>query len=107
EMAGAAVGVAAIVASGIVADRMGRRTMLGVTAGAIAVFSRFAPNLLNGGDLGEAIFMLLGFILLGLSFGQSSGAFASSFPIAHRYTGSALTADLAWLFGAGFAPLVA
>jgi hypothetical protein len=51
--------------------------------------------------------MLLGFILLGLSFGQSSGALASGFPIAYRYTGSALTADFAWLFGAGFAPFVA
>ncbi len=107
EMAGAAVGVAAIIASGIIADRVGRRTMLGITAGAIAAFSGFAPQLLNGGDVGEAIFMLLGFILLGLSFGQSSGAVAYSFPIAHRYTASALTADFAWLFGAGFAPFVA
>jgi len=107
EMVGAAVGVASIVASGILADRVGRRTMLGITAGAIAAFSGFAPQLLNGGDAGETIFMLLGFILLGLSFGQSSGAVASSFPIAHRYTGSALTTDFAWLFGAGFAPFVA
>ena len=107
EMVGAAVGVAAIVASGIIADRVGRSRMLGVTAGAIAAFSGFAPQLLNGGDAGEAIFMLLGFILLGLSFGQSSGAVASSFPIAYRYTGSALTTDFAWLFGAGFAPFVA
>ncbi len=107
EMAGAAVGVAAIIASGIIADRVGRRTILGLTAGAIAAFSGFAPQLLNGGDVGEAIFMLLGFILLGLSFGQSSGALASGFPIAYRYTGSALTADFAWLFGAGFAPFVA
>jgi hypothetical protein len=51
--------------------------------------------------------MLVGFILLGLAFGQSSGALSSSFTLARRYTGSALTADLAWLFGAGFAPLVA
>ncbi|MGA2188654.1 MAG: MFS transporter [Steroidobacteraceae bacterium] len=107
EMVGAMVGVASIVASGILADRVGRRTMLGVTAGAIAAFSGFAPQLLNGGDAGETIFMLLGFVLLGLSFGQSSGAVASSFPIAYRYTGSALTTDFAWLFGAGFAPFVA
>jgi MFS family permease len=107
EMLGAAVGVAAIIASGIISDRVGRRTLLGVTAGAIAAFSGFAPQLLNGGDIGEAIFMFLGFILLGLSFGQSSGAVASTFPIAHRYTGSALTTDFAWLFGAGFAPFVA
>ena len=107
EMLGAAVGVAAIIGSGIIADRVGRRTLLGLTAGAIAAFSGFAPQLLNGGDAGQAIFMLLGFVLLGLSFGQSSGALASGFPITYRYTGSALTADFAWLFGAGFAPFVA
>ncbi len=66
-----------------------------------------APLLLNGGDLGEVAFMVLGFILLGLSFGQSSGVVASNFRTATRYTGSALTSDLAWLVGAGFAPLVA
>jgi MFS family permease len=107
EMAGAAICVAAIVASGILADRLGRRRILGVTAAAIAAFSGFAPQLLNGGEAGQMVFMLLGFILLGLSFGQSSGAVASSFPIGHRYTGSALTTDFAWLFGAGFAPFVA
>ena len=32
---------------------------------------------------------------------------ASRFSPKYRYTGSALTSDLAWLFGAGFAPLVA
>jgi MFS family permease len=107
ELCCAFVGVAAIFASGIIADRVGRRMLLTVTAVAIAVFSGFAPQLLDGGDIGEAAFMLLGFVLLGLSFGQSSGAVASNFSTAHRYTGSALTSDLAWLFGAGFAPLLA
>ena len=51
--------------------------------------------------------MLLGFVLLGVSFGQSSGSVASNFSRANRYTASALTSDFAWLFGAGFAPLVA
>jgi hypothetical protein len=73
----------------------------------IAAFSGFAPQLLNGGEAGEWAFMLTGFVLLGLSFGQSSGAVAGSFPPTYRYTASALTSDMAWLFGAGFAPLVA
>jgi hypothetical protein len=50
---------------------------------------------------------VLGSALLGLSFGQSSGALASRFRRRYRYTASALTSDLAWMFGAGFAPLVA
>jgi len=104
---GSGFGVLAIIASGWIADRTGRRNLLAITAGIIAAFSGFAPQLLNGGDVGEAAFMLLGFILLGLSFGQSSGAVAASFPTTYRYTASALTSDMAWLFGAGFAPLVA
>jgi MFS family permease len=107
EAMSAVAGVAAIVASGLFADRVGRRTLLAVSAVAIAVFSGFAPQLLDGGDVGELLFMVLGFVLLGVSFGQSSGAVASNFSREYRYTGSALTSDLAWLFGAGFAPLVA
>jgi MFS family permease len=107
ELIGAIVGVLALLASGVIADRIGRRLLLAFTAGAIAAFSGFAPQLLNGGDVGEATFMILGFILLGLSFGQASGAVASNFARHYRYTASALTSDLAWLFGAGFAPLVA
>ena len=107
ESLAAGFGVIAIVMSGHLADRVGRRTLLGFSAAAIAAFSGFAPQLLDAGQVGEILFMLTGFILLGLSFGQSSGALSSRFSQQHRYTGSALTSDLAWLFGAGFAPLAA
>ena len=107
EAVSALFGIAAIVASGPLADRVGRRALLGGSAIAIATFSGFAPQLLDGGTVGEALFMILGFILLGLSFGQSSGVVASSFSRRYRYTGSAITSDLAWMFGAGFAPLAA
>ncbi|WP_336964201.1 MFS transporter [Sphingobium aquiterrae] len=107
EAVAAVFGIGAIIASGYLADRFGRRTLLGSLAAAIAVFSGFAPQLLDGGAVGEVVFMLIGFVLLGLSFGQSSGALSSSFSLRHRYTGSALTSDLAWLFGAGFAPFAA
>ncbi|MGQ3231201.1 MAG: MFS transporter [Blastomonas fulva] len=107
EATAAALGVFAILASGKLADSYGRRNVLAGTAVAIAAFSGFAPQLLDAGGAGEVAFMFGGFILLGLAFGQSSGALSSFFPLKHRYTGSALTADLAWLFGAGFAPMVA
>ena len=107
EMAGAVVGVLAILASGLIADRLGRRGLLAASAALIAAFSGFAPQLLDGGDAGESAYMFLGFLLLGLAFGQSSGTMAGGFSPRHRYTGSALTADLAWLLGAGFAPLAA
>jgi MFS family permease len=107
QILGALLGAAGIVASGLIADRIGRRRTLELLAILIAVFSGFAPTLLDGGALGQDMFILLGFVLLGLSYGQAAGAMNSSFEPRFRYTGAALTADLAWLIGAGFAPLVA
>jgi MFS family permease len=107
ETASAVVCLVAIVLSGYLADRIGRRWLLGASAVAIAIYSVFAPLLLEGGNIGEIAYMVIGFALLGISFGQSSGVVASNFTKLYRYTGSALTSDLAWLFGAGFAPLAA
>ncbi len=107
QMAGAALAALGVVVSGLIADRLGRRTTLGMLACLIAVFSGFVPTLMDGGDLGQTIFILLGFCLLGLSYGQASGAVTANFATKYRYTGAALTSDLAWLVGAGFAPLVA
>jgi MFS family permease len=107
ELISAIFGVLAIIASGLIANRIGRTRVLSITAAAIAAFSGFAPQLLNTGDVGETAYMIIGFILLGLSFGQASGTVAANFAHIYRYTASALTSDLAWLFGAGFAPFVA
>ncbi|MET0271115.1 MAG: MFS transporter [Sphingomonas sp.] len=107
EAAGAAVCVVAILASGVVADRVGRRAVLGVSAVLIGAYSGFAPQLLSVGGAGEALYMLAGFALLGVAFGQSSGVVNGNFPAEHRYTGAAIVANSAWLIGAGFAPLVA
>jgi len=107
QMIGAALAAVGVVISGLVADRVGRRTTLGTLACLIAVFSGFVPMLMNGGEFGQNVFLILGFILLGLSYGQAAGAVTANFPAKYRYTGAALTSDLAWLVGAGFAPLVA
>lgn len=107
QIFGAIVGILSTIASGLLADRIGRRTTLGLLAILIAVFSLFAPMLLNGGAVGQNTFILVGFVLLGLSYGQASGTVTANFSSKYRYTGAALTSDFAWLVGAGFAPLVA
>ena len=107
QVIGAGLMALGVVASGLIADRLGRRTTLGACAVLIAVLSAFVPALMNGGEFGQNTFILLGFILLGLSYGQAAGAVTANFPAKYRYTGAALTSDLSWLVGAGFAPLVA
>jgi MFS family permease len=107
QMIGATLAALGVIASGLIADRFGRRNTLGTLACLIALFSAAVPTLMDGGDLGQSMFILLGFALLGLSYGQAAGAVTSNFPAKYRYTGAALTSDLAWLVGAAFAPLVA
>jgi MFS family permease len=107
QILAAILGIGGVIVSGVIADQIGRRKTVGLTATLIAVFSGFAPTLLDGGTLGQDVFILIGFGLLGLSYGQAAGALNASFEPRYRYTGAALTSDVAWLIGAGFAPLVA
>lgn len=103
----AAVGLASVLVSGWLSDRFGRRRVLMWGAGAIGAFSLLAPLLLSGGKTGVSAYMIVGFMVLGISFGLSSGAVASMFNSRNRYTDSAFASALAWLFGAGLAPLTA
>ena len=108
--AGAVVGAGAIVTSGLIADQIGRRNTLLLSGAMIALFSLssiVAPLLFGDSLAGQTIYVIIGFGLLGLAYGQTAGAVASSFGLQYRYTGAALTSDFAWLIGAGFAPLVA
>jgi len=107
QIVGALLAAAAMPLSGLLADRIGRRSTLGSLAVLIGVFGLFAPLLLGGGTVGQDAFILIGFVLLGLSYGQAAGAVTANFLPHLRYTGAALTTDLAWLVGAAFAPLVA
>ncbi len=107
ELLGAAFAAAAMPMSGLIADSVGRRSFLGTLAVAIGIFALFTPLMLGGGKPGLAAFILIGFVLLGLSYGQSAGSVTSNFLPHFRYTGAALSADMAWLLGAAFAPVVA
>ena len=107
QVLGAVIACVAVVFSGWLADKFGRRNTLGGMAILIGLFSFATPMLLNGGTGGQYVFILLGFVLLGLSYGQSSGTVTANFSRQFRYVGAAYSADLAWLLGAAFAPLVA
>ena len=107
QIVGGVACILGVIASGLIADRIGRRTMLGTAAALIGVFALFAPLLLGGDRGAQRTFIIVGFALLGLSYGQAAGSVTSNFEARFRYTGAALTTDFAWLIGAAFAPLVA
>ena len=107
QIVGGIVGIIATIGSGWIAARIGKRTTVGALAAVIGVFSLLTPLLMGGSPAMQDTFILLGFALLGVSYGQASGTVTANFERRFRYTGAALTSDFAWLFGAAFAPLVA
>ncbi|GJD42865.1 Inner membrane metabolite transport protein YhjE [Methylobacterium cerastii] len=109
QCSGAIVCAGAVAASGLIADQIGRRNALLLSSGLIAAFalgSIVAPLVFGDSAIGQTMYVTVGFMLMGLAYGQTAGAVTARLGARYRYTGAALTSDLAWLFGAGFAPLV-
>lgn len=100
---GGTICLPSVVLSGILADKIGRRTLLAATSVAIGVYSFLIMDLFDS----STAYILVGFVLLGLSYGQASAILPNRFEKKYRYTASALSTNLSWIFGAAFAPLVA
>jgi len=99
--------------SGPVADAIGRRKLLMWVTGAIVVFGLlFNVFLLPQADpkfsgaLVQA-FLILGFLLMGSTFGPMGALLPELFPTNVRYTGSAVSYNVSSILGAALAPIVA
>ncbi len=107
QVIGAFVGIIATIASGLIAGKLGKQRTVAIMAAVIGAFALVTPMLMNGPASMQNAFILVGFALLGISYGQSQGTVTANFKPRYRYTGAALTSDFAWIFGAAFAPLIA
>lgn len=94
--------------SAIFAEKFGRRaTSIGVCV-ACALFGLvFSSMLESGSTLMVFLFLCTGLALMGMTYGPIGTVLSEIFPTSVRYTGSALTFNLAGIFGASFAPLIA
>ena len=79
---------------------------MAVTAG-IVVFGILLGPIFTAGLAGVTATMVIGFALMGLTYGPLGTLLSELFPTAVRYTGSSLTFNLAGIFGASLAPYVA
>lgn len=94
-------------ASGPLAEKYGRRSMLLVVTGGIAVFGLLFVPLFAGGTIGVQSLLILGFTLMGLTFGPMAALLPELFPANVRYTGASVAYNLASILGAAVAPFVA
>lgn len=94
-------------ASGPWADRWGRRkTLIWVTL-AIALFGLLWVPLLAGGNVGVMAWLIIGFCLMGMTFGPMGALLPELFPANVRYTGSGISYNVSSILGAAVAPFIA
>ena len=94
--------------AGVMADRVGGRTMVIIATALIIAFGFGFQPLFSAHDTASVlIFLILGFALTGLTYGALGSALANLFPTAVRYTGTSLAFNLAGILGASLAPSIA
>ncbi len=93
--------------AGLLAERFGRRKMLLVVTAGIAVFGTLWVPLFSAGFAGAQALLIIGFTLMGLTFGPMAAYLPELFPSNVRYTGSAVSYNLASVLGAALAPIIA
>ena len=94
--------------SAILAEKFGRRSTSVAVCIAAALFGLVFSRMLESGSTPVVfLFLCTGLAIMGLTYGPIGTVLSEIFPISVRYTGSALTFNLAGIFGASFAPLIA
>ncbi|MDQ1556542.1 MAG: hypothetical protein QOI02_1544 [Actinomycetota bacterium] len=99
-------GVFTLVA-GPLAERFGRRAMLSVVTIGIVVFGLLFVPLSGGGLVGVMAWLILGFSLMGLTFGPMGAELPELFATNVRYTGSGVSYNVSSILGAAVAPYIA
>jgi metabolite-proton symporter len=94
--------------AGLLADKYGRGNILIGATTIIFLFGLvFAPLFSTGSLFLTIVFLSIGLLLMGFTYGPLGAALAEVFPTAVRYTGASLTFTLAGILGASLAPYLA
>ena len=93
--------------SGPLAEKYGRRKMLLAVTGGIFVFGLLFVPLFSAGFVGTMALLIIGFSLMGLTFGPMGALLPELFPTNVRYTGSAVSYNVSSILGAAVAPFIA
>ncbi|MEL6952377.1 MAG: MFS transporter [Pseudomonadota bacterium] len=102
QFIGGVIAAFTVVLSGVLADRYHKRSVLWTSIALIPLLCLTLPSL----DTNPALYILFGFAVLGLAYGQASAIVPNRYPPRFRYSGTALSTNLSWIVGAAFAPLV-
>ncbi|MDC0116010.1 MFS transporter [Octadecabacter sp.] len=103
QLLGGALAIVAVIVSGLMADKYSMRRVLWISCALVPLLGLSIGTL----NTTPQIFIVFGFIVLGLSYGQSSAILPNRFAPEFRYSGSAVSTNFSWILGAAFAPFIA
>jgi len=89
------------------AGKIGRRLTLILASVAILLFGLFLGPLFSAGTAGVVATMVIGFILMGMTYAPLGTFLAELFPVEVRYTGASIGFNFAGILGASLAPYAA
>jgi len=89
------------------AGRIGRRLSLILSSVGILLFGLFLGRAFSAGTTGVVIALIVGFIVMGLTYGPLGTFLSEFFPVEVRYTGASIAFNLAGILGASLAPYIA
>lgn len=94
--------------SAILAEKFGRKKTSIVICALVAIFGlSFQYFLVPNAPVLMTVFLCIGLSIMGLTYGPIGTILSEIYPTSIRYTGSALSFNLAGILGASFAPLIA
>lgn len=93
--------------SALLCDRYGMRIVMILVTVLIGAYGLIMAPLIGAGTPGVLAFLIIGFALMGLTYGPIGAVLAVPFPTAVRYTGASLAFNLAGILGASLAPYIA
>ncbi len=87
-----------------IASRIGRRHMLLLATVAILIFGLLFGRLFSAGTPGVVTTLVIGFLLMGVTYAPLGTFLSELFPVEVRYTGASITFNLAGILGASLTP---
>ncbi|UWF68487.1 MULTISPECIES: MFS transporter [unclassified Brucella] len=93
--------------SALLSDRYGMRTIMVIVTVLIGLYGFIMAPLFAAGTAGVLSFLIIGFGLMGMTYGPIGAVLAEPFPTSVRYTGASLAFNLAGILGASLAPYIA
>ena len=107
QLAGVVFFALSITCTAWISSRIGRRNMLLLATVAILLFGLFFGPLFSAGTPGVIATLIIGFLLMGVTYAPLGTFLSELFPVEVRYTGASIAFNIAGILGASLTPYLA